>query len=79
MNETPIVQMLVSGQNDMMWFESNLESLKSRYNNKFIAFGNREVIDADSTLDNLIKRLDERSIDTSNVFIKFVSKIKAIL
>jgi len=79
MTEASVLQMLVSGQNDMAWFESNLDSLKSKYNNKFIAFHNKEVIGADSNLDNLMKRLKENSIDTSNIFVKFVSKIKAIL
>ncbi len=79
MAETAVIQMLISGQNDLSWFESNLSTLKSRYNNKFIAFHNKEVIDADSNVDNLVKKLEKRGIDTSNVFIKFVSKVKAIL
>ncbi len=79
MAETSVLQMLESGQNDLAWFESNLDSLKSKYDNKFIAFHNKEVIGVDTNVDNLMKKLKEKSIDTSNVFVKFISKIKAIL
>ena len=79
MNDGSIVQMLVSGRNDLMWFESNVNKLISKYNNQFIAFRNKEVIDSDSKLDNLLYKLKKKNIDTSDVFIKFVSKIKTIL
>lgn len=79
MTDLSVLQMLESGRNDLMWFESNLDRLKAKYNNRFIAFHDREVIDSDTNVDNLIKRLKENGIDTSNVFIKFVSKIKTIL
>ncbi len=76
---TSIMQMLVNGQNDLSWFESNLESLRLKYNNEFIAFYNKGVIEHDSNLDSLMKKLKSKNIDLSNVFIKFVSKIKSIL
>ena len=79
MAEATVIQMLVSGQNDLAWFESNINSLKSKYNNKFIAFHNKEVIEANANLDNLMDNLEKKGIDTSNLFIKFVSKVKAIL
>lgn len=79
MTDQIVVQMLVNGQNDLTWFESNLVSLKSKFNNKFIAFRNKEVIDSDPNLDNLINRLNNNNTDISNIFIEFVSKIKTIL
>jgi len=79
MSESPILQMLVSGQNDLTWYQSNLKKLKSKYNNKFIAFHNKEVIDVDKDFERLTQKLQEKNIDTSNIFIKFVGKIKAIL
>jgi len=79
MSDAMLVQMLISGQNDLSWFESNLNRLKSEYNNKFIAFHNQTVIESDSNLDHLMRKLGDKSIDTSNLFIKFVSKVKAIL
>jgi len=74
-----IIQMLKTGQDDLAWFDSNLNTLVNKYNNKFIAFHNHEIIDFDNEVDKLMKKLKNNNIDTSNVFIKFVSKIKAIL
>lgn len=74
-----ILQMLLSGRDDLSWFETNLTKFISKYNNKFIAFHNETIIDSDPNLDNLIKKLNKKSVDTSNIFIKFISKIKAIL
>ncbi len=74
-----IAVMLKSGQNDLLWFDSNFNKLLEKYNEKFIAFRNREVIDANSDLNRLISNLEIKHIDTSNIIIKFVSKIKFIL
>jgi hypothetical protein len=74
-----VIQMLMSGQDDLNWFESSLDKLKLSYNNKFIAFKNKKVIESDPNLDNLINKLNKKGIDSSNLFIKFVSKVKAIL
>ncbi len=74
-----ISQMLVNGQKDLCWFESNLNNLRSRYNNEFIAFQNEEILEHDSSLDNVIDKLKKRNVDTSEIFIKFVSKVKVIL
>jgi len=79
MSEARIVQMLLSGQRDLNWFEGNLDSLKNKYDNKFIAFHDEKVIDSDSDLDTLMAKLKHKCIDTSNLFIRFVSKVKIIL
>lgn len=79
MEEMSVVQMLESGQNDLLWFNSKLNWLISKYNNQFIAFRNEEVIDSDPNLEKLLKRLKLKNIDISNVFIEFVSRIKSIL
>ena len=78
MNNGNIIEMLVNGQKDLTWFEANINTLRNKFNNKFIAFHDEDVIDADSNLDNLIEKLKNKNIDMSNVFIKFVSKVKAI-
>ncbi len=79
MEDNSITQMLVSGQNDLMWFESNLSSLISKYNNQFIAFHDKIVIASDSSINSLMAKLNKKEIDTSNVLIRFVSKVKLIL
>ena len=79
MENDNIAQMLISGQKDILWFESNLKGLKDRYNNKFIAIYDNKVIESDYNLDNLLKKLKNLSIDLSVVFIKFISQVKTIL
>ncbi len=79
MQQESIVQMLVSGQNDLEWFEQNQDYLKSEYNNKFIAFYDKKVIDSDANLDRLMKKLEKKEINISRVFIEFISKVKTIL
>ena len=74
-----ISQMLVNGQNDLSWFESNLRNLRLKYNNEFIAFHKKKILEHDSNLDNLIEKLNGKNINPSNIFIKFVSKVRMIL
>ncbi len=78
-NDSSIIQMLMSAQSDLEWFESQVDTLKEKYNNKFIAFYNKDVVESDSNLDNLLNKLQQKGIDVSRVFIKFISKVKTIL
>jgi len=77
MADTQLVQMLKSGQEDLEWFDSNLNVLLKDFNNMFIAFRNKKVIESDQDLNRLMEKL--KDVDTSNVFVKFVSKVKYIL
>lgn len=79
MSEVSVIQMLKSGQQDLAWFGANLQNLIAKYNNKFIAFHNKTVIDSDKKIDDLMNKLKERNIDTSNILIKFISKVKTLL
>ena len=74
-----ILQMLETGNEDILWFESNAHKLKSEFNNRFIAFHNKKVIDDDADLEQLLRKLKQQKVDTSDVFVKFVSKVKLIL
>ena len=79
MSDAQLVQMLKSGQEDLEWFDSNLNALLKEFNNMFIAFMNKKIIESDQDLNKLIGKLKEKNVDTSSVFIKFVSKVKYIL
>ena len=79
MTNTQLINMLKSGQEDLQWFDSNLNKLISEFNNKFIAFSNKKVIESDNDLNGLMVKLNEKGIDSSNIFVKFVSKVKYIL
>ena len=79
MADAQLISMLKSGQEDLEWFDSNLNKLISEFNNKFIAFSNKKVIESDNNLNELMVKLNEKGIDSSNIFVKFVSKVKYIL
>ena len=74
-----ITQLILNGQRDLTWFESNIKSIKMDYNNRFIAICNKNILESDANLDNLMEKLNKKGIDTSNVIIRFISKIKSIL
>jgi len=77
MADMQLVQMLKSGQEDLEWFDSNLNALLKDFNNMFIAFRDKKIIESDQDLNRLMEKLKDG--DTSNVFVKFVSKVKYIL
>lgn len=79
MTDAQLVSMIRNGQEDLQWFDSNLDKLMKEFNNQFIAFRNKEVIESSEDLEKLVSSLKKQNIETSNVFIKFVSKIKSIL
>jgi len=79
MTDTQVVDMLLSGQQDLSWFNSHSEELKSKYNEKFVAFRNKAVIEADSNLDSLMHKLRKNKVDTSSVMVRFVSRVKTLL
>lgn len=47
------------------WIHKQHSDLKERYDNKYVAIKNREIVDKDTNLDRLIKRLDIRNYDES--------------
>lgn len=79
MESINIVQLLLKSQNNLEWFSSHLNELLRDYDNKFVAIDNQNVIDSDDNFDALLKRLESKNIDPSDILIKFVSKIKIIL
>jgi hypothetical protein len=74
-----VVGMLKSGQEDLQWFSTNFSKLTNRYNNRFVAFKNKNILDSDANLDELLNKLDEKHIDRNTVLIEFVSKVRSIL
>lgn len=79
MTEQAVVEMLTRGQEDARWFNSNLTAFLEQFNNKFVAFHNKQILGAAETVDELISKLLERQIDPAQVLIRFVSKVKSIL
>ena len=79
MSSQNVMEMLHSGQRDVEWFNSNFSRFKREFNNSFIAFHNEQIIDSDKDLEILMKKLENKKVDTSSVFIEFVSSVKTIL
>jgi hypothetical protein len=79
MDKTTVCDMLEAGQRDVDWFASHAEQLKAEYNNTFIAFHDAQVIESDKKLNTLLKKLHAKQVDTSQVLVRFVSKVKTIL
>ena len=71
--------MLVAGQSDLEWFNSNVNRLIQEFDNKFVAFKDKQIIESDTDLDRLMSKLNKQGVDTSDLFIRFISKIKTIL
>ena len=79
MSDTQTIQMLIRGKADLEWFDRDLPNLLSKYNDQFIAFKNKSVVESDTSLDKLMEKLKQKKVDVSDLVIKFVSKIKYVL
>jgi hypothetical protein len=77
--EDQITSTLTRAYKDMDWFEANSKEFKKKYNNLFVAFKDKTVLDSDADLDTLLKRLKSRNVEVSSLFIEFVSTINKIL
>ena len=53
------------------WFNSQYDSLKKNYDNQYVAIQEKQVLDSDTDLERLIKRLDIRTYNRS-IAIDFV-------
>jgi len=47
------------------WIHKQHDNLKEKYDKKFVAIKDRKILDKDTNLDRLIKRLDIRNYDYS--------------
>lgn len=74
-----VARMIQTGQEDLNWFNININRIVSDFNNQFIALKNKEVIDADADLDKLVSRLKNKKLDMSGILLRFVSKVKYVL
>ena len=79
METNTVVEMIVTGQKDLAWFESQKNELIEKFDNKFIAFQNKQVLESDVDVDKLVLKLQSKGLDTSQVLIRFVSKTKTLL
>lgn len=73
------LQILSEIDKDLDWLKENLDSLKERYDQKFIAIKDSSIIAIGKSMDDIIRTLKDKGIDASKVLIQFISKIPVIL
>jgi hypothetical protein len=59
---------------DMDWIDAELERLRKEYPNKYIAVHNRRVIEADSDLQSLIRKLREKNLNPGDIPVEFIAE-----
>ena len=47
------------------WFNSHYDSLSKNYNKRYVAIQERQILDSDTSLERLIKRLNIRNYNKS--------------
>lgn len=72
-NKKEIQEMYAKGLANHKWLIGHYKELTKKYNNKFVAVHNGEVIDSDIDPSRLLKRLEEKGVDISTVAIDFVT------
>ena len=56
----PVVALLSSYEQNAKWLSKHHEELKKKFNNEWVAVLHKTVIDHNSNLDKLVKRLREK-------------------
>jgi len=74
MEAEQILKGLEDFNQDMDWISKNLDRLREKYPNKYIAVMNLEVIESDSELQSLIQKLKEKGKSPSEIAIEFISE-----
>ena len=69
-----ILKRIVDFSRNMDWISENQEKLRKKYPNKYIAVMSLKVIDSDSDLQSLIRKLKEKGKNPGDVPIEFMSK-----
>ncbi|TAL57590.1 MAG: hypothetical protein EPN86_01720 [Nanoarchaeota archaeon] len=62
----------------LRWFNQNQQRLTKEYGDQYIAVKNNKIIANDEKLEKIFAKLNEKKIDPSRTFIKFVSKVKMV-
>jgi len=68
------LQMINEMEQDNKWLESHYEEIRKNYENKFIAIKNKVIVASSSTLDGIMKELEEKGENSSLVSIEFIHK-----
>lgn len=67
-------KLLVDMDNDAKWLHMNFEKIREKFENKFIAIKNRNVIAEGNEFEDVIKKLKKKKENPATVLIKFIHK-----
>jgi len=68
------LEMINEMEQDNKWLVSNYEEIRRKYENKFIAIKDKNIIASNPTLEGIIKDLKEKGENPSFVLIEFIHK-----
>ena len=73
------LQLINSIEKDLEWFSLNYKNLIKKFDEKFIAIKDENIVAEGDTFEEVINKIEAKNLDPTNVLVKFVSKIKRIL
>ena len=73
------LQLLNNLEEDLNWFQENLKSLQAEYEDKIIAIKEKKIIASAKNIKELLKILEEKEIDQSEVLIETISSKNEII
>lgn len=78
MNTKLVLATLNKTESNLDYLQENYNIFREKYNNKFIAIKDRNVIAVGDDMQKLLRYLKESGEDPSEIVIEFVSKIPVI-
>jgi len=70
MNE---LESLMAFEEDDKWLHENMERLRTKFVNKFVAVKNKEVIEYGGEIEELVKRLETKKENPGQLVIEFIN------
>jgi hypothetical protein len=68
-----IATLLGEQDDDFAWILGNLEDLKKRFPNEYIAVHRRKVIESDQKFANLVEKLRKENIEINDVIVEYIT------
>ena len=66
--------MLNGFEKDTLWLHSNLDKLRPRFENKFVAIKDKDIIASNERIEEVINQLQKKNINPAQIVIEFVHK-----
>lgn len=66
------LQLLKESEENIIWFQENLDYIREEFFNKIIAIKNKSIIASADNINELMRKLEENNIDPSEVLIESI-------